>query len=349
MKKKLLALVGLPLLCGAGAYGVYWAGTLRHLETTDNAYVKADSIVISPKISGYVAEVPVSDNQPVSAGQVLMRIEPSDYQARVEQQLAALQSRSASLLIIDRQKEYQRSQIVQVQASLTAALAQHAKAVQDNLRDQQLVEQGFVTREKTTASRLAVEVAAAGVARARAELAAAHDQLAVSDARLAQMRAELQEGAAASKSVQLELANAILKAPAAGVIGNRTVEIGQYVRAGTQLMTVVPADKIYVVANFKETQMGALRQGQRAKITVDAYPGTELSGTIDSIAPATGSEFSLLPPENAVGNFTKIVQRVPVKIRLAEGAKAPVLRPGMSVSVAIDTRSAAPLQTVAAR
>lgn len=340
MKKKVVLIVAISAILAGTAYAVYWNQHLRHNESTDNAYLKADNVIISPKISGYVVEVSVRDNQKVNAGQPLVRIEADDYQAKVEQQGAATLAQEAGLVTLDRQKSLQRSQILQAQAALRAALAQANKATQDYARDKALLAKGFATKDQTDNSRLAVDLAEAGVARSKAELQAARDQLAVTDAREAQNKADLQQTVALAKIGQLDLRHATLQAPINGFIGNKAVEVGQYVRAGTQLMTVVPLDKVFVVANFKETQIKNMHPGQQAKIIVDAYAGKTFEGVIDSIAPAAGSEFSLLPPENATGNFTKIVQRVPVKIALPSNlALTQNLRPGMSVAVTIDTRS----------
>jgi membrane fusion protein (multidrug efflux system) len=338
MKKILIPIGATVCVLGVAAYVGYWALFWRQLERTDDAYIKVDSIVISPKISGYVAEVVVQDNQWVNAGQPLVRIEPGDYQAKVEQQEAALQSNEAALVTLTQEKAFQRSQITQAIATLNAANAQVAKAELDYLRFQQLIGKGFVSKAQVETSKLASEIASSGRDRTKAELAAAHDQLAILGAREAQLKADLRQSAAASKSVQLDLAHTTLVASSAGFVGNKTVVVGRYVKAGTQLMSIVPLDSVYVTANFKETQLRRIRPGQRATVTVDAFPGIELIGTVDSIAPAAGSEFSLLPPENAVGNFTRIVQRVPVKIIMAKSdGRARKLRPGMSVAVAVDT------------
>lgn len=343
MKKKALAVIAITSTLLVATYGTYWAMYLRHVESTDNAYLKADSVLISPKINGYVAEVAVRDNQSVDVGQTLVRIEPADYLAKVEQQNAATRAQEAAQITLERQKSLQRSQITQAEAALRAAAAQLTKATLDYGRDQTLVAKGFATKEQLDTSRLEAEVAAAGVARTKAELQAAKDQLEVSTAREAQVKADLQQSVAVAKVGQLDLDHATLIAPTKGVIGNKAVEVGQYVKAGTQLMIVVPLNKVYVLANFKETQVRNMRPGQKATVTVDAFSGTALEGVIDSISPATGSEFSLLPPENATGNFTKIVQRVPVKIALpANSALAQNMRPGMSVAVTVDTRTNAP-------
>jgi membrane fusion protein, multidrug efflux system len=339
MKKKALLVAALVILLAAGC-GAYFVGGYRHLEKTDNAYIKADSIVISPKISGYVAEVAVGDNQFVAAGQPLLRIEPGDYQARLEQYTAAVASRQAALVALGRQKVQQLSRIAEAEAQLASVTAQMEKATAEYRRDKELVDKGFATVEQAEASLAASRMANSALARARAELAAARNEPNILNAQEVQLKADLQQSEAAAKVVQIDLRHATIVAPASGYVGNKTAETGQYVRAGSHLMTIVPEGRLYVVANFKETQVRDIRSGQRAVVSIDAMPGTELDGTVESIAPATGSEFSLLPPENAVGNFTKIVQRVPVRIALSEpAARSLRVRPGMSVVVAVDTRS----------
>jgi membrane fusion protein (multidrug efflux system) len=326
------------LLLGGGAYGFHWVVTSRYIEATDDAYVKSDSIVISPKVSGYVAEVLVKDNQWVKAGQALARIEPSEYQSKVDQQDAAQQSGQAALGTIKREQQLQRFLISQSSAAVGAANSQLAKNKVDLQREQKLLSQGFTTQEQIETVKLALDLATANAARVSAEFAAAQQKLAVLQGRELQLQAELKRNLAESKSVQLDLAHTILTAPISGFVGNKSVEVGRYVRAGTQLMFVVPLDQVYVTANFKETQIKALRHGQRVHVVVDAFPGEELMGSVDSISPATGSEFSLFPPENAVGNFTKIVQRVSVKIALDKaGHLVKLLRPGMSVGVTVNT------------
>jgi membrane fusion protein, multidrug efflux system len=338
MKKNAL-LVAVPVVIVAAGLGMYYASGYRYIEKTDNAYIKADSIVISPKINGYVAEVSVGDNQLVAAGQPLLRIEPSDYQVRLDQYSAAVASRQAALVTLDRQKTLQLSRIAEAEAQLQSAAAQVEKADAEYHRDKELVVKGFATVEQVETSQAAAKMAQSALAHARAALTAARDEANVLNAQEAQLKADLQQSAAAAKAAQIELGHATIVAPARGYVGNKTAEIGQYVKAGSHLMTIVPETHLYIVANFKETQLRDIRSGQRATVTVDAIPGTELDGTVESIAPATGSEFSLLPSENAVGNFTKIVQRIPVRIALSEQAlHNRRIRPGMSVVVSVDTQ-----------
>jgi membrane fusion protein, multidrug efflux system len=233
-----------------------------------------------------------------------------------------------------------------------AAAAQRDKADADYKRMQALEKNGFVAREQLESRRSAVDIAAATLTQMQAELQATRDQLAISTGREEQLRADLRQSTAVAKQGQRDLHDTVIVAPADGVVGNRTVEVGQYVKTGTQLLSLVPAQHVYVVANFKETQIRSMHPGQNATISVDALSGAELQGVIDSLAPATGSEFSLLPSENATGNFTKVVQRVPVKVMIVPGqALAQNVRSGMSVNVSIDTRAApAPArQAIAAR
>ena len=337
--KKILFSITAVIFFAITAYATYYALVLRFLEKTDNAYVKADSILISPKINGYVAEVAVQDNQEVHSGAALVQIEASDYTTKLEQQIAALRSQEAALVTLNYQKILQRSKIYQAEATLRSFDAQQSKAAMDYERSLVLFSKGFITKEQGDSSRTVANMASAGVDRAKAELQETRDQLTVLTAREAQIRADIEQNAAVVKSVQLDLHNSTLIAPINGFIGNKMVEVGQYVKAGTQLMMIVPLDKAYIVANFKETQIRTMRPGQKVQINIDAYSNTVLEGVIESIAPATGSEFSLLPPENATGNFTKIVQRVPVRIAILPGhVLGRNIKPGMSVSVTVDTR-----------
>jgi membrane fusion protein, multidrug efflux system len=350
-KARFLIIAALAASAAAG-YAARWVTVLRYVESTDNAYAKADMISISPRVPGYVAEVVVRDNQLVKAGDPLVRIDSGDYAVKVEQLDAARHSQEAALATLGLQKTLQRSQIAQAQAAVQAAAAQRDKADADYKRMQALEKNGFVAREQLESRRSAVDIAAATLTQMQAELQATRDQLAISTGREEQLRADLRQSTAVAKQGQRDLHDTVIVAPADGVVGNRTVEVGQYVKTGTQLLSLVPAQHVYVVANFKETQIRSMHPGQNATISVDALSGAELQGVIDSLAPATGSEFSLLPSENATGNFTKVVQRVPVKVMIVPGqALAQNVRSGMSVNVSIDTRAApAPArQAIAAR
>lgn len=340
--KKVIKLVALVALLAAAAGACAWAiAVARHYESTDNAYVKVDRVVVSPKVNGYVVAVDVQENQPVRAGEVLVRIDPADFEAKVAQERAAIASREAALEAMNRRVSQNVAEVAQAGYAVDAANAQAVKTLTDQQRDERLLKAGFASVHQSEVSRLNASIALSGESRARAQLEAARKGTSTLQAQAAQLRAEVQLARASLQLLELDLKNATITAPTGGVIGNKTVEVGQYVRAGSQLLTLVSDRKAYVVANFKETQMASLKPGLAVDVKVDAYPDLVIAGRIESFAPATGSEFSLLPPENATGNFTKIVQRVPVRIALDDSQPGVErLRSGMSVNVRVDTRAA---------
>ena len=324
---------------GAGFGGTYWWRTARFQETTDNAYVEGDISVISPQIEGKIATVPVGDNQAVKAGDVLATIEDADYKAKVAQAAATVEAAEASVGTIDSQITWQQTKIDQIVAQQRSAAAEltRAKTVYD--RYKKLIESkviGTQELDEATASYLKAQAASTETA---AELAAEQTQLGVYQTSRKEAEAKRAEADAARQLAQIDLDRTVIRAPIDGVVGNRAVRIGQYVKAGSQLLSLVPTD-VHVVANFKETQLDRMRPGQQVEISVDAFSSATLVGTVESFAPASGAEFSLLPEENATGNFTKIVRRVPVRIALpANNPLHGLLRPGLSVVVDVDTRT----------
>ncbi len=274
-----------------------WFVLGRHQMATDNAYVRADISLISAKIEGYVRALPAAENQSVRAGDVLVEIDPTDYQAR----LAAA-----------------RASLAQAEGARAAEVADSAWAAAEVRRYRPLAESGLLSPARMQQIEIQARQAGGGLASANAGVAAARAQV---------------------QSAELELGRATLVAPIDGVIGDRHVQVGQLVRPGAPLMSVVPLQDVYVVANFKETQIAHMRPGQPVIIRPDIARDLRLAGSVDSLAPASGSEFSIIPTDTATGNFTKIVQRVPVRIRLEPGQEGlALLRPGLSVSVSVDTR-----------
>lgn len=335
------ALIALAVIA-VGVIGYYGFTYLTHgqyIESTDDAYVKADTAAIAARVNGYVAKVMVSDNQSVLAGDVLVSIDNADFQARVDQARAATASRQAALDGIAVKLSLEGRLIEAAQARLDSAAADQKRAAADLERARELRASGSGSKQALDQAQADSSKADAAVASATAAFEAERQQLAVIESTRAQLQADLDAAKAAEKLAVIDLEHTLIRAPFAGVVGAKSVQDGQYVRAGAQLMAVVRLPDIYVIANFKETQAGDMRRGQAVSVSVDTFPDMELNGTIDSFAPATGSEFSLLPPENATGNFTKIVQRLPVKVRVSGDAAAlALLRPGMSVTVAVDTR-----------
>jgi membrane fusion protein, multidrug efflux system len=335
------------LLAGAAVIAVaaisdlgwnYWT-TGRFQETTDDAYVKADTTVIAPKVSGYLRDVLVADNQPVKAGQALARIDDRDYTVAVEQAKADVAAAQAEVDNVSANLDQQQAVIAQTRATVEVDQASLMFAQQDNDRYISLARTGTGSVQSAQQAVSRRQIAVASLQRDTAATIAEERRTGMLRAQLAKAEAVLAHDRAARDQAVLNLGYTTIVSPVDGVVGNRSLRTGQYVQAGTQLMAVVPVNGVYVVANFKETQLTDVRAGQPVAMGVDMFPGTIVKGHVDSIAPASGQEFALLPPDNATGNFTKIVQRIPVKIALDAGDPlAGMLRPGMSVNPSIDTK-----------
>ena len=335
----LLSLGAVALVIGA-VWGIRWWTVGRFIESTDDAYLQADSVTIAPKVSGYVAEVFVTDNQAVSAGEPLVRLDSRQYQAILEQARATIAARRADIERGAAELVQQQANIAQARAQLQGARSSEAHAQEEVKRYEPLVATGAETNEKLADLRNSLNQAQSTVAADAAALQSAERQPATTQAQIDQARAQLDAAEANTRQAQLDEQDTLVRSTLAGRVGDRTVRVGQYAQPGTRLMTIVPVQDVYLVANFKETQIGLMRAGQPATIHVDALPGTDLHGTVVSFSPGTGSQFALLPPQNATGNFTKIVQRVPVRIHIDAGDEThSVLVPGLSVTVRVDTRS----------
>jgi membrane fusion protein (multidrug efflux system) len=342
-RTRLLIGLAILVLVAGGAYGARWYMVGRFLVTTDDAYLQADSAVVAPKIAGYIAEVSVADNQMVAKGQVLARIDDRDYRVEVAQAEADVAAANAELGNIAAQIDQQNARLAQSQAELTASNAGAEFARQEAARFGNLVGTGAVSTRQAQQSQSELKRANAGIAEAEAMVDAAKKQTIVLEAARVKATAALQRAQSALDQAKLRLSYTVLTAPMDGAIGDRSARVGQFVQPGTRLLTVVPIHNVYLVANFKETQLAGIYRGEPVKIVLDAYPGLEIPGLVDSIAPGTGAEFALLPPENATGNFTKIVQRTPVKIIFEPLDLGGVeLRPGLSATATVDTRSAPP-------
>ncbi len=339
LRRVLLVAASLAAI-GAGTYygHDYWTVGRFHVST-DDAYVQADTITIAPKISGYLGAVLVGDNEAVKAGQVLARVDQRDYDVALEQAKADVAAARATIAAKRATIDAQQSIIDSAKATVNVDEASQTFAQQENSRYSALASSGYgsVHNQQGAASRIAA--ARADVVRDTAALATAIKQVALQKAELAQAEASLDHASAVEDQAKLNLGYAAIVAPLDGVVGNRTLRVGQYVQAGTQLMSVVPSDGTYIVANYKETQLTDVKRGQPVEIEVDMFPGRVFHGHVDSLAPASGQTFALLPPDNATGNFTKVVQRIPVKITLdARNGGVDGLRPGMSVTPSIDTK-----------
>jgi membrane fusion protein, multidrug efflux system len=327
------------LLVAALVFGERYWTVGRFIESTDDAYVKADSTTVSPKVSGYITEVLVQDNQPVAKGQILARVDDRDLQTALHEADASLAAATAAVTNLGAQLSAQEYRVREAGADLQVAQTAAELARHNDARRREMAKVGYGSEEQSDDATTDLRQKIATVARAQATLAGSREQIEVLRTQRDLAEAQRQRALALQRQAELNVSYSMIRAAVDGTVGARTVRVGEFVRAGTQLMEIVPLQQTYVVANFKETQLTHMRDGQRARIRVDAFPGDELTARVQSIAPASGLEFSLLPPDNATGNFTKIVQRVPVKL-VFEGQSrlAGRLRPGMSVNVAVDTR-----------
>ncbi|MBB4171042.1 HlyD family secretion protein [Rhizobium sp. BK538] len=340
VKRTIVAAALLAGVAFAVDYGYHYWTVGRFIESTDDAYVKADYTTVAPKVSGYVAEVLVNDNDAVKAGQVLAKIDDRDHQAALSQAKADVKAATAALTNLDAQIELQQSIIGQARATIDASQATLDFARSDAARSQRLITNGAGTQSRAEQSQSLRDQAQAALQRDQAALVATEKKIPVLQTERDQAVAQRDRAAAAQRQAELNLSYTQIVAPVDGTIGARTIRVGQFVTSGTQLMAVVPLHSVYVVANFKETQLTNVRAGQPVEVKVDSFPDVEIKGHVDSISPASGLEFSLLPPDNATGNFTKIVQRIPVKIVIDDEAMSGLLRAGMSVEPEIDTKAA---------
>jgi membrane fusion protein (multidrug efflux system) len=348
-KRRLRVVAGVAgvLLLGVGGYyGQYWWTQGRYLIATDDAYVGAKNATLSPKVSGYIAEVAVEDNAEVAAGDVVARIDDGDYRLAVQNARDQIGVQQATIDRLGRQTTAQIAAVDQAKAQLASAKAGATRAQLELKRQQDLATRQINSRQALEQAEANAEQAVASVQAADAAIAAASANVDVLKAQQEEARRTLQQYQTALAKTERDLSFTVIKAPFDGVIGNRAVQVGDYVQPTQRLASLVPMDAVYIDANFKETQLAGLTPGQPVRISVDALPGRTLEGRVASLAPASGSVFSLLPPDNATGNFTKIVQRLPVRILVpAEVAEQSVLRPGMSVIVSVNTKPGAPVAT----
>ncbi|MGC2630972.1 MAG: HlyD family secretion protein [Rhodomicrobium sp.] len=332
------------LLAGAGGgayYGNYWWTEGRFLVSTDDAYVKADLSVISAKAAGFITAVPIKENAAVHEGDVLAQIDDRDYKNAVEAARNKLGTQEATIHRLKQQAVAQDALIEEAKAQVLSAKASLVRASADFERAQTLARQEFGSMQRLDQARAEHDQAQAAVKSAEAAQLSSEANLAVLNAQVKEaegVRAELETSL---DKALLDLSYTTVKAAFSGIVGNKAVQVGQYVQPGTRLLSLVPLDTVYVEANYKETQLDRIRPGQPAEVAVDAAGGRVFKGVVDSIAPASGSQYSLLPPENATGNFTKIVQRVPVRIRVnGEAIREGLLRPGLSVVTYVNTKGA---------
>ena len=339
MKKPLAVTAALIIAALGGWSALRWSQEWRWIESTDDAYVDGDITAISPKVAGHVVELAARDNRPVTKGEVLVRIDERDYRARVDEATGQVNARLAQLIQIDDKVAVQEAVITQSGASISAARAEMVRAKADYERSRKLVREDYVSRQRFDISQADAARAEAGLTGSGAGMQASRRQLSVLASERNVAMAQLEQARATLIIAETELEAATIRSPIDGIIGNRAVREGQYVRPGQMLLAVVPLGEVWIDGNFKETQIGRMKPGNRVEIKIDAFPGAIIGGTVDSFAPASGAKFSLLPPENATGNFTKVVQRIPVRIRVdRDNPLAGQLRPGLSAVLRVDTR-----------
>lgn len=351
--RKTLALAGTAFaVIALAVLGIRWWTVGRFIESTDDAYVRADVVTVSSRVPGYVTSVDVDDNQPVHQGDVLAHIDSADYaakvaraQASVDTALATLHAEQANIATLDAQIDQQRSVMDAAQADVAAARAGANRRKSDAERYRQLAAEQASSAQRWEQAHADALTADAALAKADATVLVQRGQQTVLEKRrtqgmaaIEQAQAQLGVARAALSLAQIDLDHTTIRAASNGTVGQRTVRVGQYVETGQPLLAVVPLQDIYVIANFKETEVAAMSPGQAVEIDVDTYAGHPLHGRVQSIAPGSGAQFALLPPDNATGNFTKVVQRIPVKIQVDAGQREAIsLRPGMSVVARVHT------------
>src|SRR5215472_10730975 len=343
LKRLAFACLARAVTLGGIAYGRYWWTVGRFIESTDDAYAGGNVTPVAPHVAGFVAQILVTDNQYVSAGQLLIRLDPRDFQAALDHAQAIAEQRHAALVGLEAKYVLQQSMIRRAEADLNAKAAHATFANEDAVRYRDLAATTFGTRQNSEQASVADEEARSATKAAEAGLAAARQQLSVLNANIAAARADVAQAKADLETACLNLGYTEICSPIDGYVGNRAAQVGAYVANGTYLLSVIPAHGLWVDANFKEDQLAYMRPGQPATVVADVLPGRTFQGHVASLAPGTGAVFSVIPPENATGNFTKIVQRVPVRIAFDDGdARLGELRPGLSTTVSVDTRQGAP-------
>jgi membrane fusion protein (multidrug efflux system) len=350
--RRALVLAGVAALAliVAGWFGFDWLTVGRFMVSTDDAYVQAYNTTLAAKISGYVANVAVTDNTRVRAGDVIATIDDGDYRLAVDSARAKVATQEATIARIGHQIVAQQAAVEQAQTQLASAKAAATRTELELDRQNLLVARDASSRQLLEQAQANRDQAVAAVQGAHAAIDSATANVDVLKGQQQEAIGTLDELKTALAKAERDLSFSVIRAPIDGVIGNRAVQTGDFVQIGQRLASLVPLDDVYVNANFKETQLARLRPGQRASIAVDALPEHSIEGIVESFSPASGAVFSLLPPDNATGNFTKIVQRLPIRIRVpADVARQGLLRPGMSVVVSINTKTSAVADNAAAQ
>ncbi len=336
-KKLPFIIISLVVIAAIGL-GIRWYLYGQFHESTDNAYVRADTTFITPRVGGEIKQLLVKNNQAVKAGELLLKIDDADYQAKVANAKAVVAMREAALVTNSQQDTTHIALIAEAQANYQATKAEESRLLQELQRAKTLVAEGVATKQRLDNATAAYQSAQANSQRAQASIKAAQAQQSTVGSTRQQALAELDAAKAALTLAELDLAATQVYAPIDGMIGNLSARLGSRVAAGSRLLAIVPIANMFVEANFKETQLTQMKVGQEAEIAVDAYGKHVFTGHVDSIAPASGAEFALLPPDNATGNFNKIVQRLTVKILVDKGNEALLLRSGMSAEVTVNLK-----------
>jgi membrane fusion protein (multidrug efflux system) len=342
-KRKLVLMgVGILLALAAASYGVHYVLFGRFLVSTDDAYVRANSTTLGARVSGHIAAIIPGDNALVQSGDVIFRIDDGDYRIAVDAARTRIATQQATIDRIGRQVTALESAVEQAHAQVVSAEAALKRAGLDFDRQQALSTKGFASRATFEVSEAGRDQGVAAVKSAQAAHDAARDNVEVTRAQQAEARAQLAELQTSLAKAERDLDFTSVRAPVEGTFSNRLVNTGDFIVTGQRLGNVVPLNDVFIDANFKETQLKRIRPGQPVTISVDAYGHRKFAGVVDSISPAAGSVFTLLPPDNATGNFTKIVQRLPVRVRVPKDvAKQNLLRAGMSVYATVDTNKGA--------
>ena len=340
--RRKLALIGAAaavLLAAGGWYGYHYLTVGRYLVSTDDAYVRADATTLAAKVAGYVSSIDVADNSLVHAGDVIARIDDGDYKLAAQAAGDKVATQQATVGRIGQQIVATQAAVAQARAQLASARAVETRTASELKRQQALASKEFASRQTLEQAQSSRDQAIASVQSAQAAVASAIANVGVLEAQQQEAEHQLKELKTAEAKAERDLSFTVIRAPIDGVIGNRAMQVGDFVQTGQRLAAVVPLHDVYVDANFKETQVAGLRPGQPVEVSVDALPDRTITGTVASMSPASGSVFSLLPPDNATGNFTKIVQRLAVRVRLpAAVTDKRLLRPGMSVLVSVNTK-----------
>ncbi len=338
-RKKVAWIVLILLFLGILLGILYYWFVYRFYESTENAYVKSDLTWIMPKVSGEVIELLAKENQYVEKDQPLVILDNRDLQARADQAKAMLALKQAGLSVQSENEKSAQSTILEAQSARDAAQADVSRLSSDYRRYQQLLKEGVITRQRFEATQAEYLSAQAQLNKAQAAIQAAQAQFSGVQAGRAQLYADLDNAKATVKLYDVDLGASEIQAPVAGKIGSLAVRLGSRVSPQTRLMAIIPKNSLYVEANFKETQIEKMRVGQTVSLVLDAYPSLTYRGKVESFAPASGATFSMMPPDNATGNFNKVVQRIPVRISILPHPQIDLIKPGMSVEAKVDLRS----------